>query len=84
MQCRANLPRAAQRVQGTPFLASPRACAYSAWYQSRGVGLFMTHVQPRVRQNFENGGVVKLLGEDHFHDSVAAAIAHIEMIEMSR
>ncbi|EJD46921.1 sulfate permease [Auricularia subglabra TFB-10046 SS5] len=53
-------------------------------YKSRGVELYMTHVRPAVRGQFERGGVVKLLGEDRFFVNVAEAVAHIEMAELER
>jgi len=47
-------------------------------YKSRGVGLFVTHVQATVRETFVKAGIVKLLGPDAFRENVADAIAVIE------
>lgn len=63
-------------------IENSRLTAHGA--QSRDVDLFMTHVRPAVRGAFERGGVVALLGEDRFFTNVAEAVAHIEMIELSR
>ncbi|KAH7098285.1 sulfate permease [Auriculariales sp. MPI-PUGE-AT-0066] len=57
-------------------------CELLQEYQSRDVELYMTNVRPQVRAAFELGGVIKLLGEDRLFVNVAAAVAHIEMIEM--
>ncbi|KZV89429.1 hypothetical protein EXIGLDRAFT_711159 [Exidia glandulosa HHB12029] len=53
-------------------------------YQSRDVDLYMTHVHAAVREAFERGGIVRLLGEDRFFTTVSSAVAHIEMIELER
>jgi hypothetical protein len=45
--------------------------------QNRGVRLFVTHLQNGPRQMFAKAGIIKLLGEDAFHDNVAGAIAHL-------
>lgn len=36
--------------------------------QSRGVGIFITHLRARPLEAFEKAGIVKLLGADAFHD----------------
>jgi hypothetical protein len=50
----------------------------SLFHQNRGVGLFVTHVRPKVRETFVKAGILELLGHDAFHESVTDAIAVIE------
>ncbi|KAH9949279.1 sulfate anion transporter, partial [Amylocystis lapponica] len=47
-------------------------------YQSRGVGLYITHLRGGPRDAFERAGVVGLLGEDAFCKDVASAMARVE------
>ncbi|KAG6910445.1 hypothetical protein DXG01_010800 [Tephrocybe rancida] len=47
-------------------------------FQSRGVGLFITHLSPTPRETFAKAGIVDLLGADAFRESVADAIALVE------
>jgi high affinity sulfate transporter 1 len=47
-------------------------------YQSRGVGVFITHLRSGPRKMFDKAGVVKLLGDDAFYDNLADAMARVE------
>lgn len=46
--------------------------------QSRGVGVFITHLRSGPRKMFDKAGVVKLLGDDAFYDNLADAMARVE------
>lgn len=46
--------------------------------QNRGVTLFVTHLRPVPREQFENAGIVKLLGPDAFYDTLGDAMARVE------
>ena len=46
--------------------------------QSRGVGLYITHLKPGPRAMFETAGVVELLGEEAFCKDVGSAMARVE------
>ncbi|KAF9484145.1 sulfate anion transporter [Pholiota conissans] len=47
-------------------------------YKSRGVGIFVTHLQPKVQKMFEKAGIYDLLGYDAFRENVADAMAIVE------
>lgn len=47
-------------------------------YQNRGVSLFITHLRPEVRTMFDNAGIVAMLGQDAFYDTLGQAMAQIE------
>ncbi|KAF8552950.1 hypothetical protein OG21DRAFT_1415146 [Imleria badia] len=47
-------------------------------YKNRGVHLYITHLRSRIREMFENAGIVRLLGPDAFYDTLGDAIARIE------
>jgi len=47
-------------------------------YKGRGVGLFIAHLSPAVRETFAKAGIVDLLGADTFRENVADAITLIE------
>ncbi|CCM02968.1 uncharacterized protein FIBRA_05083 [Fibroporia radiculosa] len=53
-------------------------------YQSRGVGLYVTHLKGRPRAVFKRAGIVKLLGDDAFCKDVASAMVRIEQATRSR
>ncbi|KZT03929.1 sulfate anion transporter [Laetiporus sulphureus 93-53] len=53
-------------------------------YQSRGVGLYITHLKKGPHITFERAGIVKLLGEDSFCKDVAAAMIRIEQSSRER
>ncbi|KAE9389515.1 hypothetical protein BT96DRAFT_834786 [Gymnopus androsaceus JB14] len=46
-------------------------------YQSRGVGIFITHLHARPLEAFEKAGIVKLLGADAFQENIANVVAKI-------
>ena len=46
--------------------------------QSRGVGLYITHLKRGPRESFETAGIAGLLGEDAFLKDVASAMARVE------
>lgn len=48
-------------------------------YKSRDVGLYITHLRSGPREMFLKAGVMQLLGADTFSETVASAVAHIEM-----
>ncbi|KAF9012661.1 sulfate anion transporter [Cyathus striatus] len=52
-------------------------------YLNRGVGLFITHLKPEPRRTFIKAGVVDLLGEDAFRETVADAMTIIEAASRS-
>jgi hypothetical protein len=45
--------------------------------KNRGVDIYVTHLRPGLRRDFERGGVVKLLGEDAFYQDVARAASRV-------
>ncbi|KAH7909601.1 sulfate transporter family-domain-containing protein, partial [Hygrophoropsis aurantiaca] len=47
-------------------------------YKNRGVVLFVTHLRPGPRQMFERAGIVELLGEGAFYDTLGDAMAKVE------
>ncbi|KAH8103503.1 sulfate anion transporter [Cristinia sonorae] len=47
-------------------------------YQSRDVGLYITHLKRRVRESFDRAGIIELLGEENFLKDVSTATAKIE------
>jgi hypothetical protein len=47
-------------------------------YQGRGVRLYVTHIGTGLLQSFAKAGIVKLLGDDAFCDTVAGAMARLE------
>ncbi|KAH7908112.1 sulfate transporter family-domain-containing protein [Hygrophoropsis aurantiaca] len=47
-------------------------------YQNRGVGLYVTHLRPDLREMFERANIVKLLGEDAFYETLGDAMAKVE------
>ncbi|CAA7260456.1 unnamed protein product [Cyclocybe aegerita] len=47
-------------------------------YKSRGVGLYITHIRPRVQRTFDKAGIVELLGTNAFRETVADAMSIIE------
>ncbi|KAL4064287.1 sulfate transporter family-domain-containing protein [Scleroderma yunnanense] len=47
-------------------------------YKSRGVHLFITHLRPEVRTMFDNAGIVEMLGQDAFYDTLGQAMAKVE------
>ncbi|KAF8957348.1 sulfate anion transporter [Flammula alnicola] len=51
-------------------------------YKSRGVGLFITHLRPRVQTTFAKAGIYELLGADAFRENVADAMAIVEGTRM--
>ncbi|KDR75521.1 hypothetical protein GALMADRAFT_247970 [Galerina marginata CBS 339.88] len=51
-------------------------------YKNRGVGLFITHLRPRLQTTFTKAGITELLGADAFRESVADAIAIIQGTRM--
>ncbi|KAF9816803.1 hypothetical protein IEO21_03883 [Rhodonia placenta] len=53
-------------------------------YQSRGVGLYITHLKKGPRESFERAGIIKLLGEDAFCKDVASAMHLIEQAARDR
>ena len=52
--------------------------------QSRGVGLYITHLKPGPRAMFETAGVVELLGEEAFCKDVGSAMARVEQVMRER
>lgn len=46
--------------------------------QSRGVGIFITHLRPAVQKTFAKAGLYDLLGYDAFRINVADAMAIVE------
>jgi len=48
-----------------------------AMYKNRGVTLLVAHLRDGPRKMFERGGIVALLGEHAFYESVAGAIAGV-------
>ncbi len=52
--------------------------------QSRGVGLYITHLRPGPHAMFETAGVVALLGEEAFCKDVASAMARVEQAMRER
>ncbi|KAH9915418.1 sulfate anion transporter [Fomitopsis serialis] len=53
-------------------------------YQSRGVGLFITHLKKGPRGSFERAGIIKLLGEDAICKDVASAMVRVEKLVRER
>ena len=47
-------------------------------HQSRGVGLYITHLGSGPREVFTKAGIVKLLGPEAFRQSVADAMSLVE------
>jgi len=47
-------------------------------YQTRGVGVFITHLRSGPRKMFDKAGVVELLGHDAFYSNLADAMARVE------
>ncbi|KAI0077181.1 sulfate permease [Panus rudis PR-1116 ss-1] len=47
-------------------------------YQSRGVGIYITHLKRNPREAFKRAGIVDLLGESAFCKDVSSAMALIE------
>jgi len=47
-------------------------------YKSRGVGLFITHLNSAPRETFRKAGILDLLGYDAFRENVTDAMALIE------
>lgn len=43
-------------------------------YKARKVGVFITRLRAKPRVMFERGGIVKLLGEDAFHENISTVI----------
>ncbi len=52
--------------------------------QIRGVGLYVTHIKPAVRESFEKAGILNLVGEDAFLKDVASAMTRIEQAMRER
>jgi len=75
--------RASRRIRGGPIffilhlIKTERNSLFSL--QSRGVGLYITHLRPGVRKTFEKAGVLKLLGPEAIQDNVADAMARVNM-----
>ena len=51
--------------------------------QSRGVAVFITHLQSNLVPTFTRAGIVPLLGNESFYDDVASAMARIEALELA-
>ena len=49
-------------------------------YKDRGVDVHITHLRHRTYVAFDRAGVVKLLGEDAFHEDVATAAGNISRV----
>ena len=52
--------------------------------QSRGVGLFITHLKKAPRESFERAGIIKLLGEDAICKDIASAMVRVEKLARER
>ncbi|KAF5357340.1 hypothetical protein D9758_005947 [Tetrapyrgos nigripes] len=48
-------------------------------YGSRGVGLYITHLRPKVRETFEKAGIMKLLGPYAIQENVADAMRDVNV-----
>ena len=46
--------------------------------QSRGVGLFITHLKKAPRETFVRAGIIKLLGEGAICKDIASAMISVE------
>ncbi|TDL14524.1 sulfate anion transporter [Rickenella mellea] len=50
-------------------------------YKSRGVAVFFAHIRTAPKITFEKAGIVQLVGEESFYETVGKAMERIEMIE---
>lgn len=51
-------------------------------YQSRDVGLYITHLRSGPRKQFVKAGIMDLLGPESFQENVGSAMARIGMQSM--
>ncbi|EIN06590.1 hypothetical protein PUNSTDRAFT_72248 [Punctularia strigosozonata HHB-11173 SS5] len=49
-------------------------------YKARDVGIFITHLRVGPRKQFKRAGIVDLLGEGAFYDSVKSAMSRIGLV----